>query len=189
MSDDVGVSRGFGFVCFSSPEEATKAVTEMNGRIIISKPLYVALAQRKEERQAHLANLRLQRMTRTGMPQVSTEYSPPLSPLFLHYVVDECGPNSPPLSPPLQQNQIQMFPQMYIAQPPGQRAYYPQPFAATRPWQNQMGVRPYFSGPSRNRPMGPRGGMNMGNRVNTPRMPNQRMQQQMGGQVSSLSSL
>ena len=71
MHDEVGVSKGFGFVCFSSPEEATKAVTEMNGRIIVSKPLYVALAQRKEERQAHLANLRMQRMTRTGMPPVS----------------------------------------------------------------------------------------------------------------------
>jgi len=49
-----GASKGFGFVCFSSPDEATKAVTEMNGRMIGSKPIYVALAQRKEVRKSQL---------------------------------------------------------------------------------------------------------------------------------------
>jgi polyadenylate-binding protein len=54
MSDGKGGAKGFGFVCFSTPEEATKAVTEMNGKIVGSKPLYVALAQRKELRRAQL---------------------------------------------------------------------------------------------------------------------------------------
>ncbi|KAG0200268.1 Protein phosphatase PP2A regulatory subunit B [Mortierella sp. GBA30] len=49
-----GASKGFGFVCFSSPDEATKAVTEMNGRMLGSKPIYVALAQRKEVRRSQL---------------------------------------------------------------------------------------------------------------------------------------
>ncbi|KIV93776.1 hypothetical protein PV10_04964 [Exophiala mesophila] len=49
-----GKSKGFGFVCFSNPDEASKAVSEMNQKMINGKPLYVALAQRKDVRKNQL---------------------------------------------------------------------------------------------------------------------------------------
>ncbi|GFS46619.1 poly(A) binding protein 8 [Actinidia rufa] len=54
MRDPSGISRGSGFVAFTTAEEASRALAEMNGKMVGSKPLYVALAQRKEDRRARL---------------------------------------------------------------------------------------------------------------------------------------
>lgn len=73
----LGKSKGFGFVCFSNPDEASKAVTEMNQRMVNGKPLYVALAQRKDIRRNQLeASIQARNTIRqqqaaaaAGMPQ------------------------------------------------------------------------------------------------------------------------
>jgi len=78
MVDEKKASKGFGFVCFEQAEDATKAVTEMNGKMIGTKPLYVNRAQRKEGRRSMLeqqfqANMASQRM----QPMAPVFYAPP----------------------------------------------------------------------------------------------------------------
>jgi len=142
MKDEKGVSKGFGFVCFSSSDEANKAVTEMNGRILVTKPLYVALAQRKDERRAQLASQFMQRVSgfslRPGTAMQSQIYQPQGGYAYIPTMQQGPGPRGGPFiaAPPHAQMNPLTRPKWQQYQP--QAAVQGRGMQAARPMPQQQ---------------------------------------------------
>ncbi|XP_055954343.1 polyadenylate-binding protein 1-like [Patella vulgata] len=167
-------SKGVGFVCFSSPEEATKAVTEMNGRIVYDRPLYVALAQRKEERRVHLASQYTQRIT-TMRQQQNAQYSQMFQPSGAGYFVPQLPQATRGFFTPTQMPQVQASPrwQAQVRQPaPGGASFQAVQSNQLRPARfqgsGQQGVRANMNARPKT---GQAGGQPGGQRMMGPGMP------------------
>jgi len=82
MATDKGASKGFGFVCYSKRDEAQAALTKMNNQMLDNKPLYVALAQRKDQRraqlEAHYAQRNMGRIAQPGNIGMAPIYPGPM---------------------------------------------------------------------------------------------------------------
>lgn len=171
MRDFHGHSKGSGFVAFSSPDEASRALAEMNGKLVISKPLYVALAQRKEERRARLQAQFSQLRNPVGItPAVPARVPiyPPGGPGLNQQIFYGQGP--PALIPPQAAGfgyQQQLIPGIRPGGGPMPNLYFPlmQPQQGQRPGGRRGGLAPIQQQPQQQLPLIQQQMLPRGNRI------------------------
>jgi len=129
MRDDAGVSKCFGFVCFTTQEAAAAAINEMNNHFIGNKKLFVGLYQRGDQRRAQLAVSRQMMGFPLGMNRFPGPYG--MMPMGGQY-------QQPRFTPQMMPYQM-MRGQQQLRQPQGA------PYPAARYALPQYGNQPNFN--------------------------------------------
>ncbi|GMI96724.1 poly(A) binding protein 2, ARABIDOPSIS POLY(A) BINDING 2, POLY(A) BINDING PROTEIN 2 [Hibiscus trionum] len=142
MCDPSGISKGSGFVAFSTPEEASRARAEMNHKLVVGKPLYVSLAQTQEERRA-LLQAQFSQLRPNGIPPFASRvpmYSSGAPGLGHHFFYGQ----APPAIIPPQAGfgyQQQLVPGISLRGPPAPNFFVPMVQQGQRPG-GQSGAGP-----------------------------------------------
>jgi len=134
-------SKGFGFVCFEKKEMAEAAIKGMHSKMVDNKPLFVCMAEMKEQRMARFQNqsrhnvfrpnrepTQMKPHTPGGFPRMPPQYPMPYGggyPMMPRNPIQMTRPGLPPMQPIAHQHP-QRLPMQYGQQPTQKPPHYRQ---------------------------------------------------------------
>jgi len=153
MKNENGISRGFGFCDFATPESASDAIQKVHLQIFHGKPLYVAHAMKKEERHAMLES----------QHQNPRQFYQPMGGMYRQVPMGSYPPNMYVM--PMGGMSPNVYP--FMRQP-----MFPRPSGYARPFHSRQGQRSRATNKQQGQPQMPAGAMQQ------PAMPIQQPQAQ-----------
>jgi len=124
FSKEDNKSKGFGFVCFEKKEMAEAAIKGMHSKMVDNKPLFVCMAEMKEQRMARFQNqsrhnvfrpnrepTQMKPHTPGGFPRMPPQYPMPYAggyPMMARNPIQMPRPGLPPMQPITHQQRLPM---------------------------------------------------------------------------------